>query len=171
MQDFLIIFVFNVNCIFFTLKKYTMKKLTFVFALLIGMCGSSFAQAFDAAVGIRLGTLNSVSYKKYISESNAFEIYAGSRYSSVYINAAYQIHQPLGEVDNLEWYYGFGGGVIFGNGVTAGLASGYIGLQYTLDEAPVTFSLDWVPSFVFGGGFSGFGGDYAGLSARYILNR
>ncbi|MEE9437559.1 MAG: hypothetical protein V3V14_01080 [Saprospiraceae bacterium] len=148
-----------------------MKKFIFVFAILLGMVSSSTAQEYQSAVGLRFGYPTSVTYKHYLTETNAFEVYAGTRYSAVFVNAAYQIHNPLGEVDNLEWYYGFGGGVIFGNGFTGALVSGYLGLQYTLDDAPVTFSIDWVPSFLFGNNYSGFGGDYAGLSARYILNR
>jgi hypothetical protein len=48
--------------------------------------------------------------------------------------------------------------------------SGYLGLEYTLEGAPVSFSLDWAPTLYIGGFGSGFGGGYGALAARYVLS-
>jgi len=154
-----------------------MKKLFYTLALVLGFAISSYAQDYDHAIGLRLGYPLSVSYKKYLNSNKALEIYGGFRgntfYTSLYANAALQFHNPIEDVDNLTWYYGFGGGVAFASasgygGASIG-ASGYLGLQYTLEDTPVSFSIDFVPTIYFGGFISGFGG-FGALAARYVLN-
>lgn len=140
-------------------------------------------QDFKSAVGLRLGYPLSVTYKTFISETNALEGYVGYRgfggASFIAANAAYLIHQDIeGEMDNLQWYYGAGAGAYFwsvdfggGSSTTLGV-SGYIGASYTLQENPINISIDWVPTFFINGldGFgTGFGGGYGSLAVRYIL--
>jgi len=162
-----------------------MKNLLFVFIFLFGTFGVSQAQDYNAAVGLRLGYPVSVSYKMFLNETAAVEAYAGFRnrffYREFSVNAAYLIHNDIESVDRLKWYYGAGAGLAFfssrnvfgtpvdGDGISIPV-SGYIGLEYTLDGAPVSFSVDWRPTFYIGGGGSGFGAGYGALAARYILN-
>jgi len=159
-----------------------MKNLLFVFIFLMGSFGVSQAQDYNSAVGLRLGYPISVSYKKFLNETAAFEGYAGFRsflgYTEFRVNAAYLIHNEFDDVDRLKWYYGGGAGLAFysidsgfafdnsGLGVTI---SGYIGLEYTLEGTPISFSVDWVPTYIVGG-FSGFGADNGALSVRYVLD-
>ncbi len=155
-----------------------------VFIALVLCSNNVQAQDFNSAVGLRLGFPWSVTYKKFISESNALEGYAGIRpfgagINLITANGAYLIHQDVeGEgIEGLQWYYGGGAGAYFwtgfGSSSTSLGISGYIGASYTLKSNPINISLDWVPTFFINGvtGFgSGFAGGYGNLAVRYILD-
>lgn len=159
-----------------------MKNLLFIFFLVAGMSFGSQAQDYDAAVGLRLGSPVSISYKKFISESNAVEVYGGFRsyfgYSIIQANAAYLIHNELGDVGGLKWYYGGGAGLALysydlgfsDSGGVGAIISGYLGLEYTLEDIPLSLSLDWTPS-LFVGGNGRFGADNGALAIRYVLGK
>ena len=160
-----------------------MKNLLFVFIFLLGTFGISQAQDYNSAVGLRFGYPLSATYKTFLSETNAAEIYAGFRsyfgYKEFRVNGAYLIHNEIESVERLKWYYGAGPGLAFYSydsifaGDEGGLSitvSGYLGLEYTLDGTPLSFSVDWVPTYFIGGFGSGFGADNGALSVRYILN-
>ena len=159
-----------------------MKNLLFVFAFVLGTFGISHAQDYNSAVGLRLGYPLSVTYKTFLNETSAVEAYAGFRsyfgYTEIRINAAYLIHNEIDSVDRLKWYYGGGAGVAFfsydsffleDNGGVGLTLSGYVGLEYTLDGTPLSFSVDWAPTLYIGG-TGGFGAGYGALSVRYVLN-
>ena len=163
-----------------------MKKAVLLIVLGLGILASQEASAQDYhnAIGLRLGYPLAVSYKHYLSEKNAFEIYAGTRGFSSYrwtnVSAAYQIHNPLGS-SGLKWYFGAGATVLFysfGDGFigtsessTAIGVQGYLGLEYTLGDTPLNFTLDWVPTYLFTGYGNGFGADGGSLGVRYVLGR
>lgn len=164
-----------------------MKKLFFLFAFLGAVLFSNAiqAQSYNSAIGLRLGVPLSVSYKTFLSESNALELFAGFRgytgYSWVNVGALYQIHKPINGVDNLQWYFGGGAsaffynynnGFNFGDSGSFGLGiMGNLGLDYKFDNTPINISADWVPTIYIGSGYlSGFGGGYGALAVRYTLN-
>ena len=168
-----------------------MKKIiVFSFLLTLLFCATtSHAQDFKSAVGVRFGYPLSVSYKMFLSESSAVEVYAGTRgynagfgvkYRWYSVSGAYQIHKPLsiGDIEGLQYYYGAGVSVFFWtfdfdtdtNSTTFGL-QGYSGLSYTFDEKPINISIDWVPTYFFNGyNISGFGAGYGSLAVRYVLS-
>jgi hypothetical protein len=164
-----------------------MKSKSTLFTLLIVLCmtATSFGQDYNSAVGLRLGFPTSVTYKKFLNDKNAIEIYAGLRsyafYSSVNVNAAYLIHNPIESVDGLSWYYGAGAGIYissfdlgfnYGDSGKLGIGlSGYLGLDYAFKGTPINLSVDWVPTFFLSGYNNGFGAESGSLAARYILNR
>lgn len=163
-----------------------MKSLRIAFALVLMAAFSQNAQAQDykSAVGLRLGYPWAASYKTFINESSAIEVFAGYRgYTGINwfsLNGAYLIHKDISSTDGLQWYFGGGAGVQFWNsdffdtGATTFSVAGYLGLQYTLSDTPLSLTLDWSPTFFVGdgfGGFSGFGASYGGLGVRYVLNR
>ncbi|MCB0636549.1 MAG: hypothetical protein KDC54_08010 [Lewinella sp.] len=160
--------------------------LGFLFAAFLLTPQMSQAQEYRNAVGARLGYPLAASYKQFISESSAIEVYAGFRSWSTYswfsLSGAYQIHNDLSSVtDGLTWYYGAGASVFFwsfkntfldDNSTSTTFAiQGYLGLEYTFDDTPLSISVDWVPSFFINGYGNGFGGGYGALAARYVLNR
>ncbi len=163
-----------------------MNRLILLLALLFALFNAD-AQSYDSAVGARLGSPLSVSYKRFVSENNAIEVYAGGRFQPFVnwfiISGGYQLHKPLleEEIAGLRWYYGFGGTVSFltfdqffiGDSGTSTLigAQGYLGLDYTFKDIPLNLSIDWVPTVFVNGFASGFGAGFGALSARYILNR
>lgn len=144
---------------------------------------------YRTAVGLRLGYPLSVSLKQKLNDSHAVELFAGttgsrhfgSSYRWFQVGGAYQIHQPLGidGVDGLNWYYGAGVSAwIFSSrdaffddswSSTSLAVQGYVGLEYTLPNAPVNFSVDWVPTYRFGGWGYGFGAGYGAVAVRYVL--
>lgn len=163
-----------------------MKKIYLVFTLFCAMCFANQMQAqnYQSAIGLRLGSPIAVDYKFFISESAAVELYVGFRSYSIgytFINpgAMYQKHMDISGVDGLQWYFGGGASAflynykssfgVAGDGFAFGL-NGVLGLDYTFADAPINLSVDWVPTIIIGGGFSGFGAGYGALSARYILN-
>lgn len=164
-----------------------MKNLLFFFTFLVSLCfiNTTQAQSYKSATGVRLGSPLSASYKTFIGESSAIEGIASFRgysgYSWFSVSAAYQIHKPLkaGDVDGLNYYFGPGAGVYFWNfsndfikgaNTTFGI-QGYLGLEYTFADLPVSISVDWIPTYLFNGYGSGFGAGYGSVGVRYILSK
>ena len=152
-----------------------MKNLRFIFPLLlvlilITLSTSTQAQTYNSAIGLRLGFPLSASYKTFINENGAIELYAGVRgystYSWVNISGAYQVHKPIEGAEGLQWYFGGGASVYFWNfkdvfGPSTGFANttlgiqGYLGLDYAIPNTPINLTADWVPTYFFNGFGSG----------------
>ncbi len=159
-----------------------MRKLLFTLcfaaAMLVG--GALQAQAYKSAIGARLGYPFAASYKTFITEPGAVELFAGFRgyagYSWFSINGAYEHHFPISGVENLSWYAGGGAGVQFWtwrnaalDGNTSISVMGVLGLDYKFEDIPLNLSIDWMPTVFLNGYIQGFGGGYGSLSARYTL--
>lgn len=159
------------------------KKFFLVLTLFLGVLLSSEAQSsYQSAIGLRLGYPVSVSYKHFIGDPSAIEVFAGIRswsgYSFINIGGLYEYHKPISGVDGLQWYFGGGASVFFWNyknnfvgdyATTSFGLLGALGLDYKFADAPVNLSVDWVPTIFLNGYGSGFGGGYGALSARYTL--
>lgn len=144
-------------------------------------------QTYKSAIGVRVGYPWALSYKTFISEKGALELYAAARrygfsgyhYGWFSINGAYQHHFPLAEItENLQWYVGAGAGLLFWHyddgfpspgGKQSVTVQGYLGLDYKFEEVPINITLDWVPNIFLNGYESGFYGRYANLGIRYVL--
>lgn len=164
-----------------------MKRLILLFLLTASLCVSqnSYAQDYSSAIGLRLGYPLSLSYKTFLNDQGAVEVFGGIRgfstYSWVNIGGAYQHHQDISGVEGLNWYIGGGASVFFWNfkdsffgdnssSTTFGIL-GNIGLDYTFPETPINVSVDWMPIYFINGFGNGFGGGYGGLAIRYVLGR
>lgn len=153
----------------------------FLFSLLANT-GLS-AQEYKSAVGARLGIPLSVSYKTFISETNAIEVYASYRgysfYNSISATGAYQIHKPIPDVLNgLQWYYGIGATAFlwsYNTGFSSDSGNfslglnAYLGLDYKFPNSPISLTSDWVPAFGLTGFGSGFGAGSGALGIRYVF--
>ena len=163
-----------------------MKKIALLFSMLFVMAivNEAKAQNYQSALGLRLAFPLAASYKFFISEPAAIELYLGIRSYSIgytFLNpgAMYQYHFPINGVDGLNWYVGGGASLYLYNfkdnycsdcdGLAFGL-NGALGLDYKFANAPINLSVDWLPTIVIAGNFSGFGGSYGALAARYTLN-
>jgi hypothetical protein len=157
------------------------KKILLTLTLVLGCLWAAHSQkAYNSAIGLRLGYPVSVSYKHFISDPGAIEVFAGFRNYSGYgwfnVGAAYQHHFPISGVDGLNWYAGGGASAFFWNfdidndesNLSIGVL-GVVGLDYKFDSAPVNISVDWMPIFFANGYGNGFGGGYGALSVRYVL--
>jgi hypothetical protein len=164
-----------------------------LFILTLFCCGLAFsslqAQGYEKAIGLRLGYPVSISYKMFLNNSNnAIEAFVNYRSQKVFsygwtrvgVGAAYQVHNPISEVDGLQWYYGGGASLYFWTyddgfadfadeaNLSLGI-QGYLGLDYKFANAPVNLSLDWVPTFYISGYGDGFGADNGALAVRYTF--
>lgn len=167
------------------MKSY---KFGVLILLLVFFTAQLKAQAYQTAIGARLGYPLALSVKHFVNESAALEGYLGTRGWSGYrwtnISGAYLVHKPLNipNVEVLQWYFGGGASLFFWNfrdnffgGDTYANTSigiqGYLGLDLTLRNTPINFTVDWVPTYFFNGFGSGFGGGYGSLGIRYVLSR
>lgn len=149
---------------------------------LFGM-GTLQAQApYQNAIGIRLGLAPGLTIKHSLGGDAAIEGIFSSRWRGFLAIGLYEIHFPALGVDNLRWYIGGGGHVgvwTYNNrnhnnpwfendgGIAIGLdAIG--GLEYTIPDVPINFSIDWKPGFNLIG-YTGFWTDGGGLSVRYCF--
>lgn len=166
-----------------------MKKLSilllFVFSCLYTT--TTQAQDYKSAIGLRLGYPWSISYKQFLNDRGAFEVFGGLRGYTYYrwfnVGALYQHHTPFPNTAGLRWYYGGGASVFFWTydndwpGYNASDYSstsfgimGVIGLDYKFTNVPFNLSVDWIPTFFVGDGYTtGFGGGYGALAARYTF--
>lgn len=163
-----------------------MKKICLALTVFFAMCFANQVQAQDyqSAIGLRLGYPISASYKFFITDPGAIEVYAGFRGYSGYgyfnIGGMYQHHMPISGVDGLNWYVGGGLSALFFNykssfigleGESFGLGiNGALGLDYKFADIPLNLSVDWLPTVYVSGYLSGFGGGLGALSVRYTLN-
>lgn len=160
-----------------------MKKLFFTLAIMFAFSAAYSQSTYKSAIGLRFGVPLSVSYKQFISEPGAIEVFAGFRNYSGYgwfnVGALYQHHKPIESVEGLKWYFGGGAAAYFWNydfdlpgdddtNLNLSVLLN-LGLDYKFDSVPLNLSVDWVPGFFIGGYASGFGGGYGALSARYTL--
>ena len=162
-------------------------KLITLVVLFLAACTITHAQSdYSSAIGLRLGSPVSVSYKTFINDKGALEGYVGLRSfgfgNFINISGAYQVHNNIADVDGLAWYFGGGASIFIWNydndfvntnfSSTAFGLQGYLGLDYKFKDAPVNLSLDWVPTFFVGGtlNINSFGGGYGALAVRYTLN-
>ncbi|MFZ1704921.1 MAG: hypothetical protein WAT79_11290 [Saprospiraceae bacterium] len=139
-------------------------------------------QNYNSAIGAKLGYGLVASYKKFLNDKAAIDIFGGIRWGGLVGGAYYELHYDIPSVDNLQWYWGGGAsittwtfGVLDEGYIELGL-SGVIGLDYTLENIPLNLSVDWAPTFVvydtwdFTGSYNRFRSGYGAFTARYIIN-
>ena len=151
--------------------------------LVTGFASDISAQAYQSAVGGRLGTFFTASYKTFINDNTAIEGIAGfdrrtesflgvtvAGTTSFVVGAFYEIHNDLSlDGADFQWYYGFGAFAALGGG-TGVIPSGIVGLEYTLSDTPVNFFIDVIPGLFIGEGGTDF--QFNGtIGARYVINR
>lgn len=168
-----------------------MLRILLLITSLVAGLGQLTAQPYQTAAGLRLGYPVSLSVKHFVSETAAFEAYAGTRgyYSWLRwynVSLAYQRHRPLEvlDIDGLSWYAGGGASVYFwvfdfGAWTSAEASTslgiqGYLGLEYGLEELnlPLSITLDWVPTIFLGRenyGVNRLAGGVGGIGVRYLL--
>ncbi len=134
-------------------------------------------------MGGKLGYGLIASYKAFLNEKSAVDVFGGLRWGGVAFGAYYLNHTPISSVSGLQWYWGFGGsfttwdyGLLSRNYYELG-GSGVIGLDYAFDDFPLNLSIDWAPTVVLlsnaesDWALGRFRGGYGAVTARYILSR
>lgn len=160
-----------------------MKKFTTILALCCAfffVTESLQAQDYKSAIGAKLGYGLMGSYKTFLNDKAALDIFAGLQWENAFGGGVmYQHHLPIPSVERLRWYVG-GGATFF----TFGGTNSYLeltinpnlGLDYAFADLPLNISLDYAPGIVVynnyntvWGTYSRFRGGYYGLTVRYIL--
>jgi hypothetical protein len=158
-------------------------KIYLVLLFFVFLIGTNTAQDYKNAIGAKLGYGLIASYKTFLNERSALDIFGGFRWGGLAAGAYYLNHTPINNVERLSWYWGFGGSFTtwnYGIGSVSYYelgASGVLGLEYNFDEIPLNLSVDWAPTFVLANnwgenwGLGRFRSGYGALTARYILKR
>ena len=155
-----------------------MKRTLTILLVIAALSFGAQAQSYKMALGLRGGDPSGVTFKAFISSTNALELVVGTGYfgHNFSITGFYQWQKPTGWTPNLDWYIGPGAHVGFWNdyyrdeyktGVLVGV-DGIVGLEYTLDDIPLNFAIGMGPTFQL---TSGPGWYYwnGGFAVRYVF--
>jgi hypothetical protein len=143
-----------------------------------------YEKRYTTAAGLRFGSVYDfwnvgIDAKHFISNKSALEgvLHLGTYYFG--FTGLYEYHGALGVEPGLNWYAGGGGHVGFINtryylnrvrpsstGILAGM--GVLGLEYTIADIPLNFSLDWQPQLVLSPEVFFTAGSF-GLTIRYVF--
>jgi hypothetical protein len=115
------------------------------------------AQDYRTGIGLRGGVFSGVSFKQFLSSHDAFELVGAFHYRGLFLAAMYQRHANAFDVPGLNWYYGAGGHIGFYDGRyhpewqasgshTQIGANGVVGLEYKIDEIPISVGVDIIPA-------------------------
>ncbi len=154
-------------------------KLFFSIIILTVISINANSQDYVNAIGFRGGLSNGVSFKHFISTTDAAEGILATRWDGFNITGLLERHSDSFNVDRLYFYYGAGAHIglwdgdvnpWFNDGATHTVLGidGIIGVEYVLQEIPFNISLDWKPGYNLIG-YSGFWGDELALSFRFIF--
>lgn len=168
------------------MNKFLQSTLIFT-VFFLAMSFSAHAQlSSQHAIGARFGSATGITYRYTLSPDRAVEgilsVQSNSKYSRFRLVGLYEYHKPL--MENLSWYWGFGGSVgsYTGKAYTtddgkrfdkyselALSIDGVAGLEYKIPSAPLAISLDAKPYFDFlqESGFNFVNG--LGFSVRYMF--
>ena len=165
------------------MKRKIMKKILVLFALLLtGLIGKS--QDYDWGVGVRGGVIASGLTGKYFLEPDkAVEAVlsrkGGANLTGTLVTALYEIHKPFHartlSLTSLSWYYGFGAHagsfsrVDLSTGFSTIGVNGVFGLEYIIETAPFSLSLDVMPTWSSASEFYDNNLFDLSLSIRYIM--
>lgn len=156
-----------------------MRKVFVIGSLFIALviAGSTTANAQSSyKTGIGLGldfgsgqTLVGPSLKHFFSENNVgqFEVLFGDNYTV--IEGFYLYHSDFPNAAGLKWYAGVGAGFGLYKGGSEFLLRPAGGLDYKINNVPLSFSFDWRPTIAIGDGNSDFEPARFGLGFRYTF--
>ncbi len=133
------------------------KRTLTIMLLLVALTIGAQAQSYKSAIGLRGGEPFGVTFKTFINSTNALELIVGSAYwwDTFAVTGFYQWQKPTDWTPNLDWYIGPGAHIGFRNsdpndiddrGALLIGVDGIIGLEYTLDDIPLNFTLGAGPS-------------------------
>lgn len=158
-----------------------MKKFILTIFFAVTFIALSSAQDYKTGIGLRAGYPAGLTVKHFISSKTALEGILATQWRGFVITGLFEAHKQLADVNNLNWYYGFGAHVGFWNGTsnrsywmepgtsyTVVGIDGILGLEYSFEDIPINLSIDWKPAFNLTG-YTGFWGDGGALSIRYIF--
>jgi hypothetical protein len=151
-----------------------MKRILFTLILTTILTVAVNAQDYKTGIGLRGGTAWGLTLKHFVSTKSAFEGFLYAYNHGFNVTGLYEIHNNAFDVENLNWYFGFGAHVGNYNDPDSDLSDfvlgidGVLGIEYSFSEAPINIGLDWNP-YVNVLGNNGFNGASGAISIRYIF--
>ena len=170
------------------------KVLSFCICICITACTTAYAQpkghTYKTALGVKFYP-GAITVKHFVKKDAALEGLLYFWEDGFRLTGLYEFHGNINGAPGLKWYAGFGAHAGFwdegwrehddddddyyrhrnDHDFYFGI-DGVLGLDYKFKGAPINLSLDWQPSFNFGGGshhhydfYSGFGG----VAIRYTI--
>ncbi|MDX9940907.1 MAG: hypothetical protein RBS53_01665 [Bacteroidales bacterium] len=134
-----------------------MKKILVLAVFATMFSYAAVAQSYNTGIGGRGGVFNGLTFKQFISSNDAFEIVGAIHYGGLFVSGMYQRHTNAFDVPGLNWYYGGGAFIGFysdsrhpswstpGNHTGFGV-NGVVGLEYKIDEIPISLGVDLIPA-------------------------
>lgn len=115
------------------------------------------------------GTYVGPSLKHFFTQKDVgqFEVLFGNDYTI--IEGFYQYHKDIANAAGLKWFAGAGIGVGLYDGGSDFLVRPLAGLDYKINNVPLSFSFDWRPTIAIGNGDSDFEAGRFGLGFRYAF--
>ena len=161
------------------IRHKRLKYLSLSFLLLVFFAQEGKAQDYESSIGGRLGTYISLSYTNYLSEGKSLEFLGGitreANQSDYILGAYYRIHKPVSStVPSLNWFFGLG--ILLnlqdeGDDDISATPAGIIGMEYSLEHAPVNFFVDLSPYADLRDNIDDTIKLHANLGVRYIMKR
>ena len=152
-----------------------MKKV-FILIAAITLSASVLAQDYDKSIGVRFGGSATLTYKQFLSASNAVQIdlglsnLFGEGSTGLLISGTYLWNWDT-KVQGLSLYAGPGASVGMYLGTASAFAisiDGLAGVEYKIASVPVAISLDYRPQF-FLTQSAGFYGAGVALGVKYTF--
>jgi len=147
-------------------------QLVIILTVLTALFNRLSAQDYKFGLGLRLSTpsptiSSSVSAKYFLNDRSAVEglIAFGTRFG---IGGLFEMHQLIGGIQSLNWFYGGGAYVGFADKKIYTGPMGVVGIDYKFDNAPINLSLDWKPELDISPAIN-FVPDALALSVRFTL--
>lgn len=155
------------------------KKIFILSLIFIGVSVQLKSQDYINAIGLRGGLSQGITFKHFVSRTDAAEGILAVRYGGFYVTGLYERHMPAFDVDQLYFFYGGGAHIGFwdggnnawfdesGNYTVIGI-DGILGLEYVFYEIPFNLALDWKPAFNLIG-VTNFWGSELAFSLRFMF--
>jgi len=143
------------------------------------LCCSTITKAqstYNRAIGVKFPAGFSISYKKFLTETNNAEAQVTLWKKGFRVSGLYEFNFHSFNTEGLAWFVGPGAHIGFwkdtyqkdyNSKVDLGI-DGVIGLDYKFSDAPINVSLDWQPSVTLVGS-AGFTPSYGGIGVRYTF--
>jgi hypothetical protein len=157
-----------------------MKKCVFILISIFIFIARGFGQDYKNGIGVRGGLGSGITFKHFFQAERAMEALVSLQYKGIYVTGLYEYQKRAFDTPGLNWYYGYGGHLAFGGfyeghpfyekdvSYTIIGVDGIVGIEYNFNEIPINIGLDWKPAFHIIG-YTGFRGDIAAFSIRYIF--
>ncbi len=151
-------------------KVFILSSLLAGFIFVANVSNAQSTYKTGVGLGVDFGngmTLVGPSVKHFFTQKDVgqFDVMFGNDYTV--IQGFYQYHKQIDNAAGLKWYVGLGAGVGLYDGGSDFLLRPLTGLDYKINDVPLSFSFDWRPTIFIGNGDSDFEAARFGLGFRY----